>query len=239
MHKGYYLGPTSIDEHSRRKKARKIMAALKDHTKLKGKRALDIGTGSGYIANELSRNGLSVNSVDIQDDRIIKTGYKFKKVENEALPFKDHSFDVVITNQVLEHVLDQRKHLEEIKRVLKTEGVVYLATPNKWWITDPHYKLPFISWLPRKIATPYLRLIKKRDWDIYSVSVYKLKDLAHDAGFSVVDHTWDVLCNPAKYGVGVPIWMSSLLSMVPKTVATPLLFFVPTHIKVLKKDDRV
>ena len=70
-------------------------------------------------------------------------------VTDENIPFPDGTFDVVITNQVLEHVPDAGLHLREIRRVLPDDGVVYLATPNKWWLTDPHYKMPFISWLPR------------------------------------------------------------------------------------------
>ena len=51
--------------------------------------------------------------------------------DDENLPFRDDSFDLVISHHVIEHVNDQLAHLLELKRVLKPEGRLYLGCPNK------------------------------------------------------------------------------------------------------------
>lgn len=83
----------------------------------------------------------NVQAVDIVDNRVFKEGYQFQLVNNTMLPFEDESFDVVITNHVIEHVGEsdaQLHHLCEIKRVLKKDGFAYLAVPNRWMLVEPH-----------------------------------------------------------------------------------------------------
>ena len=205
---------------------------------MKGKKILEVGTGAGYIAHALSEHAKSVDSVDIVDDRKIKTGYKQKIVPDEALPYKDGQFDIVITNHVLEHVPDQETHMLEMARVLKKGGIIYLASPNKWWLTDPHYKLPFISWLPRPVAGKYLKLAKHRKWDIYSVSLKRLHKLARQSGLDVTDKSWDIMSNPEKYNVRGPKIVSTVASKTPRPVAKTMLFIVPTHLKILSKQAK-
>lgn len=230
---GYKLGKNAKAKQERYKKARKITRTIKPYKQLADSKVLEVGTGAGYIAHAFSKEAKSVDSVDINDDRLIKTGYTQTIVQDETLPFKDKSFDVVITNHVLEHVPDQVKHLSEIRRVIKDDGIVYLASPNKWWLTDPHYKLPFISWLPRPLAGYYLRITMGRKWDIYSVSLRKLIWLAHQAGFDVSDKVWDVLSEPDQYNTNLPKGVSVLIRWTPKFISNRLLHITPTHIKIL------
>jgi ubiquinone/menaquinone biosynthesis C-methylase UbiE len=230
---GYTLGHTARDPQSREAKANKIIKILGRHRDLSTARVLEIGTGAGLIANAVSKHARSVDSIDIVDDRTTTEGYTQTLVTDERIPFPDGTFDVVITNQVLEHVPDAGLHLEEIRRVLADEGVVYLATPNKWWLTDPHYKLPFISWLPRPVAGQYLKVTKHKKWDIYSVSLRTLEQLAADAGFTVEDETMTVMLAPDDYDVKFPAPATAALKKVPDGVRRGLLYAVPTHIKVL------
>lgn len=233
--KGYVLGASGKDKDTRYKKANKIITILESHGGLKGKRVLEIGTGAGYIAHALSKHAKSVDSVDIVDDRKVKTGFEQKIVSDEELPYKDEQFDVVITNHVLEHVPDQEKHMAEMTRVLKKGGIIYLASPNKWWLTDPHYKLPFISWLPRSVAGGYLKIAKGRKWDIYSVSLRRLHRLAKSNSLNVEDKSWDIIAHPGEHGVRGPKIVSTLAKHAPVPVAKSLLHVVPTHLKILRK----
>jgi SAM-dependent methyltransferase len=109
------------------------------------------------------RNG-SVQSVDVVDERVEREGYGFQLVDSPALPFEAKSFDIVVSNHVIEHVgeePEQRLHLAEIHRVLRDDGVLYLATATRWVLMEPHYRLPFLSWLPRRAAGLYLRAARK------------------------------------------------------------------------------
>lgn len=77
------------------------------------------------------------------------------------------TFDVVISNHVIERVGDyeaQIAHLSELKRVLKKDGVAYLAVPNRWMVVEPHYRLIFLSWLPKRFRTPYLKLFNRGNY---------------------------------------------------------------------------
>jgi ubiquinone/menaquinone biosynthesis C-methylase UbiE len=70
--------------------------------------------------------------VDVADRRRNKlAAYEFRVVTSERLPFPDSRYDLVVSHHVLEHVNDQGLHLDEIHRVLKPDGVAYLATPNR------------------------------------------------------------------------------------------------------------
>lgn len=167
-----------LDEASRKRKAEKIVRVIKTRKDVAKSRVLDIGTGAGYIAEHLASQVKAVTSVDLVDERKVTKGYTFVKVSNESLPFKDETFDIVISNHVIEHVGNQQLHVKEILRVLKPGGIVYLATPNKNWITDPHYRVPFINWMPTPLANSYLNWLKNQSWDIKPLNVSKLSKLA-------------------------------------------------------------
>ena len=171
------------DLNTRIPKAKKIEILLNLNNKIYKKplRLLEVGCGSGGIAHYFATHssiGCEVHAVDIHDNRQVYDNFSFTKVSDTVLPFENDSFDIVITNHVIEHVgspNEQLKHLKEINRVLKTTGTCYLAAPNRWMITEPHYNLKFLSWLPSKLRTPYLRWNKKGEF--YDCEPPSLKEL--------------------------------------------------------------
>lgn len=153
-------------------------------------RILEIGCGSGGIAHYFATHGTilcKVDAVDIYDNRQIFNHYTFTKVSGTILPFEDCSFDIVISNHVIEHVgliHDQLEHLLEIHRVLNSSGMCYLAAPNRWMITEPHYNLNFLSWLPAKLRSPYLRWNKRGNfYDCEPPSLKVLEELLRSTEF--------------------------------------------------------
>lgn len=156
-----------LDLPSRAWKAEKIARLLALDSRQKPIRLLEIGTGSGGIAHWFAHHPhlrCEVTAVDVVDNRQLHEGYAFQQVAGVELPFADAGFDVVISNHVIEHVGDaqaQARHLAEIHRVLEPDGVGYLAVPNRWMLTEPHYRLKFLSWWPHSWRTPYLRLTGK------------------------------------------------------------------------------
>jgi SAM-dependent methyltransferase len=225
-----------LDTASRKRKAQKIVAILDQDRPIKGSKLLDIGTGSGHIAHEFSKHVKTVDSVDIVDERKEKKGYKFKVVKNEKLPFKDAQFDVVVSNHVVEHTPSQDTHLSEIYRVLKPGGVVYLATPNKYWLTDPHYKLPFISWLPRKASEKYLDVVQKKQWDIYPLSHRGIKKHFPDARVK------NALPTLIKTNASSTLDTMNSITKVARVLPAPVLettrYFSPTLIYVIEKPKK-
>ncbi len=115
----------------RTRKAKMIEAFLIDGLghEVAGLRILDIGCGNGQISKYFSGRN-EVCCVDLSDRRSDKECCSFFSVKDEHLPFEDDSFDVVISHHVIEHVDNQLAHLAEIKRVLKPDGLAYVACPN-------------------------------------------------------------------------------------------------------------
>src|SRR5512142_2563718 len=177
-------GHATLDLGTREAKGRKIERVL-DLPASHGRRLLEVGTGAGGIAHYFaarSESPFDVDAVDVTDQRQVVDGYRFTRVETTALPFESRSFDVVISNHVIEHVGDrgaQLHHLHEIRRVLRPEGRVYLAVPNRWMLVEPHYRVPLLSWLPRAWRTPYLRMTGRGHiYDCEPLRRFEVEDLA-------------------------------------------------------------
>jgi 2-polyprenyl-3-methyl-5-hydroxy-6-metoxy-1,4-benzoquinol methylase len=105
----------------------------------KEKKVLDYGCGNGYGSYLLSGVAEEVAAVDINGEVIDGCKEKYKKDNltfqqvkpEERMHFEDRAFDVVISFQVVEHVLDVAGYLNELKRVLKDDGVLVITTPNR------------------------------------------------------------------------------------------------------------
>ncbi len=204
-------------------------------------RLLEIGTGSGAIAHYFAtRAGFDcdVDAVDVVDQRKVVDGYRFRTVSGIELPFADASFDAVISNHVIEHVGDhddQRAHLREIARVLKPAGVAYLATPNRWQLVEPHYRLAFLSWLPRSWRNGYLRLRGGGDYyDCEPLTMPELESMLRASGLGYANVCWDAIramsATEARRSVAVV-----LASRIPHVLAQPLRRFSPTHVYLLRR----
>lgn len=102
----------------------------------RGKKVLEIGCEAGHLTNWLREQGCEVVGVDLSKDLIAyaKKEYStipFRVMNAQELSFRDNSFEVVMSFDLLEHLPEPSKHLEEVKRVLKKKGVYLLQTPNK------------------------------------------------------------------------------------------------------------
>ena len=79
----------------------------------------------------------------------------------EALPYSENHFDFVFCYTVLEHVQDVEKSLDEMIRVCKPGGVVFIETPDYRFPYEDHYKVLLIPFAPKWIQSWYLRIRKR------------------------------------------------------------------------------
>lgn len=105
-------------------------------------KVLDIGCGDGWISIKLAKLGFSVSGID-SSQTAIKRAKKsadsegldvdFRVGDALNLPFEDKKFDAIIDRGLLHHILPENrgKYYENIKRVLKKEGLVYLSVFSK------------------------------------------------------------------------------------------------------------
>jgi len=99
------------------------------------------------------------------------------------LPFANNSFDLIIIQDVIEHLTDVNDFYTEVRRVLKSNGTIYLSTPNKYsifnFIADPHFGLPIVSVLNRESIKKYfLKYFRKDDYNRNNIAqLLSLKEL--------------------------------------------------------------
>jgi SAM-dependent methyltransferase len=76
----------------------------------------------------------------------------------EALPLADAAVSSVVSLDVIEHVADPRRYLQEINRVTEFGGSVMLSTPNRYSLAaEPHTSIWGVGWLPRSWQKRYVR----------------------------------------------------------------------------------
>jgi SAM-dependent methyltransferase len=131
---------------------------------------LDIGSGYGHIAAEYARHCRSVVGLEPTREPFEAAqrlaadlpGLSFRHQRVEQLEEVDR-YDLIVLDNVYEHLPDQADALDRIDRALRPGGVVYLLMPNRLWPIEAHYLLPFLSWLPLRVASAYLRLTGRGD----------------------------------------------------------------------------
>lgn len=102
-----------------------------------GKDVLDIASGEGYGTYVLSRHASHVTGVDVSQEAVSAASEKYSSPKlnflqgnASSIPLADASVDVVVSFETLEHLLEQKAMLSEIKRVLRTGGLLIMSTPN-------------------------------------------------------------------------------------------------------------
>jgi 2-polyprenyl-3-methyl-5-hydroxy-6-metoxy-1,4-benzoquinol methylase len=225
-----------LDEESRRAKAAKIAAIIqhfRGRSSLDGLDILDVGCSGGIVADELHRRGAHMVGLDIDIPGLFKARDRFAEsasficADSERMPLADASVDVVICNHVYEHVVDPEQLFAELRRVVRPEGLLYLGLGNRLGVIEPHYRLPFLSWLPRPLAHRYVRIFGRADHYHEAFRTWSgLKRLC--AGLEVWDYTYAVLSDPQTFAAGdvVPHWAAKVPAWLLKA-ARPL---VPTYI---------
>lgn len=88
----------------------------------------------------------------------------------EALPFRDQSFDAILSYQTLEHVADPRSVLAEWLRVTRSGGGIHLRCPDYSGTYEGHYLLPWLPLLPRPLARLWLRLRGRPEAGLQGIS---------------------------------------------------------------------
>lgn len=108
-----------------------------------GSEVLDVACGAGYGSALLARQALHVVAADISAETIehARLAYsapnlEFRQADCAALPFPDASFDAVVSFETIEHIAAQEKFLDEVRRVLRPEGLFVLSSPNKLEYSD-------------------------------------------------------------------------------------------------------
>ena len=151
---------------------------------------LDVGTGGGSLAKHAKDSGFEVVAFDADKGRFqFKDEIEFRQGNlNQELPFKENSFNYAVMLEVIEHLHNPFFVLRQLKRVIKTDGVLLLSTPN---ILNLKSRFRFLfEGTYDYFREPPLELSnssKHRFFDIH-IFAYKYPELEYillDAGFRV------------------------------------------------------
>jgi SAM-dependent methyltransferase len=130
-----------------------------------GLRVLDLGCGWGHTVAALLGRGYDAWGVDIQANWVtlrnqrapvtpdVEARLRIAELTPYRLPFDDEAFDLVLSQQVFEHVMDYEATLREVARVLARDGIAVNQFPSRWQPREQHVHIPLANvFRPR----PYL-----------------------------------------------------------------------------------
>jgi SAM-dependent methyltransferase len=121
-------------------------------------RVLDYGCGAGEIVKALRTHGVDAFGCDTfyeggdyssqVQSGLLDAGY-VRKMHGDHIPFDDDSFDMIVNNQVMEHVEDIDRVLAELQRVLKPGGMLLSVFPDRGVWREGHCGIAFLHWFPK------------------------------------------------------------------------------------------
>jgi SAM-dependent methyltransferase len=179
---GIIYGPEHLDRMTddslNLQRAREQLVMLENSTEatVRGKKILEVGCGHGLTV-VLARLEFGSEAYGIEpgqeefsgayaiNQRVLSlsglAGEIISSSVGEAIPFPNHFFDFVFSSNVLEHVIDPQKVINESLRVLKPGGYLHFIVPNygSWW--EGHYGILWVPNLPRFLARFYVRLYRR------------------------------------------------------------------------------
>jgi SAM-dependent methyltransferase len=144
-------------------------------------RLLENGCGVGLYLEHLDPLGCETVGLEFDISRAQEAKKKSTNViggAGENLPFPTGSFDLILSNEVIEHVNDDSEAIQEMIRVLVPGGRLILFCPNRWYPFETHGiywkgKYQFgnkflVNYLPRRLRdklAPHVRVYSRRELD--------------------------------------------------------------------------
>src|SRR5947209_6255293 len=135
-------------------------------------RALDYGCGDGGLVFTARAQGVDAYGAETyydgarpEDLALVRhfdpDATLVRTIVDNKLPFEDGFFDVVVANQVFEHIRDLAGTAREIARVLKPGGLLVSIFPIRSVVREPHLAVPLIHRLPRgRLRRGYYRVAR-------------------------------------------------------------------------------
>ena len=121
---------------------------------------LDIGSGSGKLANSLCYGENLVIGLDLNRN-VFKNpkNRSFQPILADAhkMPFVENTFNALISISCLEHLASPSLAIQEIARITKQNGICIVQLPNLQWILEPHTKFPLLAFMPKTVKFRILK----------------------------------------------------------------------------------
>lgn len=143
-------------------------------------RVLENGCGLGLYINPLRESTPFVFGLEYDFERAAEAGHRHPPslvvcAAGEFLPYPAGTFDVMLSNEVIEHVADDRAAAAEMIRALRPGGRLVLFCPNRWYPVETHGiywrgryifgNIPLVNYLPNPLRSrlaPHVRAYTAR-----------------------------------------------------------------------------
>ncbi len=165
-----------------------VLSKIREQHDIESAKALDVGCGGGFLTFALNRAGAYCTGLDMSDEvlavgRARDPAGEIEWVKGDAtdLPFADQTFDVVCLMDVLEHVFEPKRAVQEALRVLKPRGTLLTHTFNR----------TLMSWLfAAKGLDWFIRDSQKHihDWRLF-IKPEEMESWVREMGFEVKEYT--------------------------------------------------
>ena len=155
------------------------LGLVRRYAPLEGRRILDVGCGIGTYVGRLREFSSQVCGIDVEEGRLRQGAREVPGLAlaaSELLPFRDGAFDLVLLNEVIEHVQDDAATVREACRVTVTGGHIVIYAPNRLFPFETHGiylgrryvfgNIPLVNYLPgflRRRLVPHARAYLSRD----------------------------------------------------------------------------
>ncbi|MFO1540534.1 MAG: class I SAM-dependent methyltransferase [Chloroflexota bacterium] len=159
--------------HSWRYGQDRRLAMVREMMDLHDRAILDVGCGIGTYVRRFRAFSDDVHGLEVEPERVAEASRELPNIVcgvGEALPYPDARFDLVFSNEVIEHVADDRRTAAEMVRVTRPGGLIVLFAPNRLWPFETHGayfgkryvygNVPFVNWLPGRLRdrfAPHVR----------------------------------------------------------------------------------
>jgi len=198
------------------------------------------GLGLGAYLARLESDAKQAIGLDVELERTIQARQHVQQVIcgiGEQLPFSNDYFDLILSNEVLEHVNDDFQVIKEMVRSLKPGGRIVIFCPNRGYPFETHgiywqgkYKfgnIPLVNYLPRKLRdklAPHVQIYTRKDLKNRFEGL-PVKFIKQATIFGAYDN---VIARSPRFGK----FLRSFLQLLEKT---PLQHFGLSHFWVIEK----
>ena len=174
-------------------------------------KVLDVGTGDGCLGMVVQKIfGYEVTGVDIEDIAEKRVKVITVDVENQPIPFREGTFDIVLMSEVLEHLYRRPTFfLNNINKVLKGGGCLILTTPN--FLSFYHRILMLRGIIP---LYPWIRgdPLTDKEPHGHQFKLYTMEEVVswlEVSGFKVQEKYYSDPYTASDYGI--PLWQKSFV----------------------------
>jgi SAM-dependent methyltransferase len=188
----------------------KRLSLMQARDDLRGQLMLDCGCGTGQYVMALLAAGADAWGIEFEEDKVARfkadnpqQAHRVIVGDVQSLAFEDARFDIVLANEVLEHVPDDALGLREMYRVLKPGGRLFVFSPNRLYPFEIHgvyikktdrlvpIHTPLVPYIPVRLGGRYFRYWARNYWP------WELRALVAATGFQInqTDFIWQTFEN--------------------------------------------